>query len=472
MPQSPGAAVPGSHTNNLMPADPLTPNPIRPDPDDLPARPAPRRNHWWWIVALAVLAAAALAWYWQERRASPPAGANAPSSGSGGPRAGAGGGRRGADPRTVLPVAVAPARTADFTLWQNALGNVTARSTVTVRPRVDGQLARVMFREGQLVKAGDLLAEIDPRPFEVQVTQANGQLARDQAQLANARVDLERYRTLLKQDSIAQQQVDTQAALVRQLEGTIEADRGAVDNAKLQLSYTRITAPSSGRLGLRQVDAGNMVRQSDTSGIVVITQVQPINVLYAIPEDRLPAVIRRLRAGDVLPVDAYDRDGRNKLASGKLVTVDNQIDPTTGTIKLKAEFANQDTALFPNQFVNVRMQVDTLKGVTVVPTSAVQRGSPGTFVYRVNDDNTVSVRVVKLGPAEGETTVVESGIAPGEKMVIDGADKLRDGARIEPVTPEQRAAPPAGARRAAGKDGAGGQGRGARNGATAAPARP
>jgi multidrug efflux system membrane fusion protein len=418
-------------------------------------------------VVVAVLALAAAGWYfWHERAPVAQDGTVAQDGGSGadarggaggkggpGGKGAAGGGRRGADPRTVLPVAVAPARSADFTVWLNALGNVTARSTVTVRPRVDGQLARVLFREGQMVKAGELLAEIDPKPFEVQVTQANGQLARDQAQLANARVDLTRYQTLLKQDSIAQQQVDTQAALVRQLEGTIEADRGVVDNAKLQLSYTRITAPGSGRTGLRQVDPGNMVRQTDANGIVVITQVQPINVLYSIPEDKLASVIKRVQSGDAPLVDAYDRDGRIKLASGKLVTIDNQIDPTTGTIKLKAEFANESSSLFPNQFVNVRMQLDTLHGVTVVPTSAVQRGSPGTFVYRVNDDNTVSVRLVKLGPTEGETTVIESGLAPGERVVTDGADKLRDGAKIEPVTPEQRNAAPAVPRRGDGKGG-------------------
>ena len=451
---------------------PDLPPPVLPDPnDDLP--PRPRKRGWMLAALIGILAVAAIAWYWREHAATP--GDGVATQGSDGRDTGAkgggfgkgavgGSGRRGADPRTVLPVAVAPARTADFTVWLNALGNVTARSTVTVRPRVDGQLARVLFREGQLVKAGDLLAEIDPRPFEVQVTQANGQLARDQAQLANARVDLARYQTLLKQDSIAQQQVDTQAALVRQLEGTIEADRGAVDNAKLQLSYTRITAPAGGRTGLRQVDAGNMVRQTDANGIVVITQVQPISVIYAIPEDRLAAVQRRMQSGDVPLVDAYDRDGRIKLASGKLVTLDNQIDPTTGTIKLKAEFANENSALFPNQFVNVRMQLETLHGVTVVPTSAVQRGTPGTFVYRVNDDDTVSIRVVKLGPAEGETTVIESGLAPGERVVTDGADKLRDGAKIEPVTPEQRAAPAAGTRRGDGK-GAGKGGR--RNGGAA-----
>ena len=441
---------------------------VGPDPDDDLA-PRPRRGLAAGLV-LALVVAAAVGWYyWRERTPADPGQGSAAegrvAADKGGAGAGKGAaGRRGADPRTVLPVAVAPARTTDFTVWLNALGNVNARSTVTVRPRVDGQLARVLFREGQLVKAGDLLAEIDPKPFEVQVTQANGQLARDQAQLANARIDLSRYETLQKQDSIAQQQVDTQAALVRQLEGTIEADRGAVDNAKLQLSYTRITAPAGGRTGLRQVDAGNMVRQTDTNGIVVITQVQPINVVYAIPEDKLAAVVKRVQSGEAPVVDAYDRDGRIKLASGKLVTLDNQIDPTTGTIKLKAEFANENTALFPNQFVNVRMQVDTLHGVTVVPTSAVQRGSPGTFVYRVNDDDTVSVRLVKLGPVEGEVTVIESGLQPGERVVTDGADKLRDGAKIEPVTPEQRAAQAAGSARADGKVGAG-KGGGRRNAA-------
>jgi multidrug efflux system membrane fusion protein len=253
-----------------MPAD--GPPPIVPEPDDMPPRPRPRRA-WPWVLVAALVIAGAGAWYWHERESAAPVTAadgrpGAGNAGQGGGKGGGpGGGRRGADPRTVLPVAVAPARAADFTVWINALGNVAARNTVTVRPRVDGQLSRVLFREGQLVKAGELLAEIDPRPFEVQVAQANGQLARDQAQLANARIDLERYRTLLKQDSIAQQQVDTQAALVRQFEGTIEADKGAVDNAKLQLSFTRITAPAAGRLGLRQVDAGNMVRQADTNGI-------------------------------------------------------------------------------------------------------------------------------------------------------------------------------------------------------------
>lgn len=381
------------------------------------------------IALVAVALVGATAWYAFTPRAPQPTVA---TKGGFGASAGA---RRGGDPaaRGPLPVAIAPVQALAFPVYVNALGNVTARNTVTVRPRVDGQLARVLFREGQLVKSGELLAEIDPRPFEVQVTQANGQLARDQAQLTNARIDLERYQTLLKQDSIAKQQVDTQEALVRQYQGSVEADRGAVENAKLQLSYTKITAPLGGRLGLRQIDPGNMVRASDTNGVVVITQVQPINVLFSIPEDKLTAVRRRLQSDATLPADAYDRDGRVKLASGKVLTIDNQIDPATGTIKVKAEFPNQDGELFPNQFVNIRMHVDTLANAAVVPTPAVQRGTPGTFVYRVNADNTVSVQPVKLGPVDGETTVITEGVKAGDRVVIDGTDKLRDGAAIEPI---------------------------------------
>ena len=423
-------------------------------PDDVlpPSTPTRRSRARAYVIAVIAIAAVVGGVWYAFRVPAGQTTSTAPAS-SGGP---AGGFRKGGDApggpgRAPLPVAIAPVRAADFNVYLNALGNVTPRSTVTVRPRVDGQLARVLFTEGQMVKAGDVLAEIDPKPFEVQVTQASGQMARDQAQLANAQIDLERYKTLLAQDSIAQQQVDTQAALVRQYQGTIEADRGAVDNAKLQLSYTKIRAPSSGRTGLRQVDAGNMVKQADTNGIVVITQIDPIDVVYAIAEDKLAAVRKRTQGGAMLPVDAYDRDGKVKLASGKLLTIDNQIDPTTGTVKVKAEFANPDAALFPQQFVNVRMLVDTLKGAIVVPTAAIQRGSVGAFVYRVNDDNTVSVKPVKLGPSEGEATVVESGVAPGARVVVDGLDKLKDGAQIEPI---DRSAPPAAAPRAPRGDGA------------------
>jgi len=420
-----------------------------------------------WIVAVLIVAAAAAGgWYWLKGSGN--GDATRAAAPGGGPGGGTGGFRKGgpdAANRGPLPVATSAVHTADFNVYLNALGNVTPRSTVTVRPRVDGQLSRVLFKEGQMVKAGDVIAEIDPKPFEVQVTQANGQLARDQAQLANAQIDLARYQTLLKQDSIAQQQVDTQAALVRQYQGTIEADRGALDNAKLQLSYTKIRAPVSGRTGLRQVDAGNMVRQADASGLVVITEIDPIDVVYAIAEDKLAAVRKRTQGGNLMPVDAYDREGRTKLASGKLLTVDNQIDPTTGTVKLKAEFGNADGALFPQQFVNVRMLVDTLKGATIVPTAAIQRGSVGAFVYRVNDDRTVSVKPVKLGPGEGESTVVESGVSPGERVVVDGLDKLKDGAQIEPIDRSAQTQAPAtpSAAKGNGQRRKGGEGKGGEN---------
>ena len=354
---------------------------------------------------------------------------------NGNPQGGAPGGRRGpgGDAARPTPVATMAARSGDFDVYLNALGTVTARGTVTVRSRVDGQLMRVLFDEGQVVKAGQLLAEIDPRPFEVQLEQTNGQLAKDQALLANAKVDLERYQTLLAQDSIAKQQVDTQASLVRQYEATIASDKGQVDNAKLQLSFTKIVAPIAGRLGLRQVDAGNMIHANDTAGLVVITQVQPIDVVFPIPETNLPRVQRRLRESDPPIVDAYDRNQTRKLATGKLITIDNQIDTATGTIKLKAAFANDDSALFPNQFVNVRMLLETLHGATIVPTAAILRGAPGAFVYVVKEDKTVTVRPMKVGPIEGENAVVDSGIAPGEVVVVDGTDRLREGAKVETV---------------------------------------
>lgn len=402
--------------------------------------PGPRTRRRSWIVASVVLAAAALAaWYWFGH-------------GAGDPAKTAGKGDTGARP---LPVVAAAARKGTINIDIDALGTVIPRNTVVVRPRVDGQLLSVAFREGQNVKAGELLAQIDPRPFEVQLTQANGQMARDQAQLKNAQVDLERYRTLLAQDSIARQQVDTQEALVRQYQGAIESDRGAVDSAKLQLSYARITAPIGGRVGLRQVDVGNMVHASDANGLVTITQVQPVTVVYPVPEDNVPRIVKRMQGTQEVAVDAFDRSGKTKLATGRLLTIDNQIDTTTGTVKVKAEFPNTDGALFPNQFVNVRMVVETRQDATLVPTPAIQRGAPGTFVFLVKDDKSVAVVPVKLGAVDGETTEVTSGLAPGNMVVVDGADKLRDGASVELIDAgaraAQQAAPPRQSPPAAGK---------------------
>jgi multidrug efflux system membrane fusion protein len=340
-------------------------------------------------------------------------------------------GQRGNAAARAMPVGVASVGTGDIHTYVTGLGTVVPHQTVTVRTRVDGQLMKVYFREGQFVKKGELLAEIDPRPYQVQLVQAEGQLARDQALLKNAQLDLRRYRGLFKEDSIAKQQLDTQAALVRQYEGTIKADRGQIENAELQLVYSRITAPIRGRLGLRQVDPGNIVHAADQNGLVVITELQPITVIFPIPEDNLPAVMRRLRAGDALPVEAWSRDDRAKLAAGVLLTADNQIDPTTGTIKLKAEFPNEDGVLFPNQFVNARMRLDTLHGATVIPTAAVQRGTQGTFVYLVKPDQTVALRPVNLGPTEGAQVAVESGLVAGDVVVVDGADKLREGSKVE-----------------------------------------
>lgn len=398
-------------------------------------------RRWWFWVLLVVLAGGGYS-YWAHKRAATAEqvqGQGGPGGPGGAGSAAGGKGRRGAGgpggfgTTGLSPVGVALAKTADVNVYLTGLGGVTPTATATVRSRVDGQLMKLHFKEGQLVKQGDLLAELDARPYEVAVTQAEGQLARDQALLNVGQLDLKRYRTLLAQDSIASQQVDTQAALVKQYEGTVKSDQGNLASARLQLTYSRVTAPVSGRTGLRQVDIGNIVHSSDTSGIVIITQVQPITAIFSIPEDNIPAVMKQLQAGKKLATDAWDREQKNKLASGTLLTIDNQVDSTTGTVKLKAQFPNTDFALFPNQFVNIRMLLDTRQGATVIPSAAIQRGSKGLFVYVVKQDNTVTVRNVKTGPTEGDVTAIEDGVASGETVVVDGIDRLREGAKVEPV---------------------------------------
>ena len=344
-----------------------------------------------------------------------------------------------AGPRAV-PVVTVTARSGDLGVYLTGLGSVTPLSIVTVRSRVDGQLMRTLFQEGQTVRAGDLLAEIDPRPFETQLTQAEAQLAKNEAALANARMDLERYRTLVKGGFIPQQQMDTQGSAVAQLAASIKADQGQIDSIRLQLAYTRIHAPITGRAGLRLVDPGNMVHASDGGGLVVLAQVEPIAVVFTIPQDNLPPVLARQRAGGPIPVDAFDREGRTKLATGILVAVDNQIDPGTGTVKLKASFVNGDGSLFPNQFVNARILVDSLRGAVLVPNEAIQRGAQGPFVYVVKPDKTVELRKVTPGPSEGGVTAVREGVAAGDALIVDGADRVQERSRVEPTSRERPAA--------------------------------
>ena len=341
------------------------------------------------------------------------------------------------DNQRPQPVTAVMTNKADFDVYLKGLGTVIPTNTVTVKSQVSGQLMSVLFKEGQHVNKGDLIAEIDPRPFQVQLMQAEGQLARDEAFLKNAESDLALYKQLIAQDSIAAQQVTTQDALVKQYRGVIETDKGQIANAKLQLIYARVIAPITGRVGLRQVDPGNMVQITDPNGIVVITQLQPVTVVFSLPQDNLTMLLKRWKAGATnLPVQAYDQEGKVLLASGKLLAIDNQIDTTTGTVKLKAIFDNKDNKLFPNQFVNVRLKVDTLHDATVMSSAAVQRGSIGTFAYAVKADKSVTVKMLKLGPAESDNVVVMEGLTPGESVVTVGGDKLREGTKVEIMTPD------------------------------------
>jgi membrane fusion protein, multidrug efflux system len=401
-----------------IPPEPRTP---------VPLSPPPRRRRLVWIVIVVVLIVAGLlAWrHFSNRGASSGAGASQHARGKGG-------GRRGGAglANQPQPVHVATATQGEMPVTIDSLGTVTPLASVIVKTQLNGTLQDVAFQEGQMVKKGDVLAQVDPRPYEISLRNAEGTLAKDQALLQTARLDLKRYQTLLAQDSIASQQVDTQASLVQQYVGTVKSDQANVDTFKLDLVYARITAPVSGRVGLRQVDPGNYVTTGDTNGVVVITQLQPISVIFTTSEDNLTAILKPLHAGTKMSVTAYDRANTQSLESGYLETVDNQIDTTTGTVKLRATFDNQEGLLFPNQFVNTKLLVNVIKDAVIVPTPAVLNGSSGAFVYVVKPDNTVTVRNVKVGPVDGERTSIASGLQVGERVVIDGSDRLKEGAKI------------------------------------------
>ncbi|MBV8131579.1 MAG: MdtA/MuxA family multidrug efflux RND transporter periplasmic adaptor subunit [Alphaproteobacteria bacterium] len=381
-------------------------------PADVVQRPLSRswlRWLFWLLLVLAIIGA--VVWYYHRPEGQPKTGGR---NQFGGP----------------IPVGVATVQKGDMPVTLTGLGTVTPLATVTVKTQINGYLTEVAFQEGQMVKKGDFLAQIDPRPYQVALEQAEGQLAKDQALLKNAQLDLQRYNTLVAQNSIATQTRDTQISLVAQDQAAIKTDQAQVDAQKLNLVYAHIVSPVTGRVGLRQVDAGNYVQTSDPNGIVIVTQLQPISVIFTLPEDNLPAVIKQLHAGASLTATAYDRTSTTELGKGHLETVDNQIDTTTGTVKLRAIFDNDQEILFPNQFVNVQLLVNTMKGVDIVPTAAIQHGAPGAFVYVIKPDQTAAVQQVKLGPGDGQQIAVLDGLQPGEQVVVDGADRLREGAKV------------------------------------------
>ncbi|HET9019487.1 MAG TPA: MdtA/MuxA family multidrug efflux RND transporter periplasmic adaptor subunit [Acetobacteraceae bacterium] len=405
-------------------------------PAPVTTRPRRPRLGRWLLVLLLLAGAGVVAW-----RMMAPAPAPAPR-----------GGRGAALP--PQPVGVATATKGDVRIMLDALGTVTPLATVTVRTQIPGQLQEVGFTEGQIVHKGDFLAQIDPRPYQALLEQYQGQLARDQALLKQAQVDLVRYQTLLKQDSIARQQAEDQIYLVKQYEGAIRSDQAQIDTQKLNLIYCHITSPVDGRVGLRLVDPGNFVQPSDANGLVVVTQLQPISVIFPLPEDNLPEVLRRYHVGATLPVTAYDRSNTTELATGQVGTIDNQIDTTTGTWKLRAIFPNADEMLFPNQFVNARLLVNTLQGVVTVPTAAVQRGAPGAYVWLVKPDDTVTVRPVRTGPVDGDHEQIIEGLQVGDRAVIDGTDRLREGAHVSVQEENGKAAGGAAPHRPGGSNGA------------------
>ena len=394
--------------------------PITEDTAEKSTRTGGTGAHWWkWILlCISIILVAILAFrIWEGKMAKVAAASKKQAGGA--------------------PVAVVtmPVRSGDMPVYLNGLGSVVPLNTVTVRSRVEGQLMEVHFREGQEVAKGALLALIDPRPFEVQLSQAEGQLMRDKELLNNARLDLDRYKTLWSQDSIPRQQLDTQQALVRQYEGTVKVDQGQIDSVRLNLAYCRITAPVAGRVGLRPVDPGNMVRSGDTGGLLTITQLRPITVIFPLPEDSIPRVLARMKHGERIPVEAWDREMKNRLATGTLLTLDNQIDPATGTVKFKATFPNAGNELFPNQFVNARLLLEIRKDALIVPAASLQRGPQGAFVFQLKPDRTVAMKPVKPGITQGGEASITEGLAVGDLVVVEGAERLRDGSRVDPKEP-------------------------------------
>lgn len=392
------------------------------------------KSRWAAVLVVAIVAGAAY-WFWQGREA---ANSGAPTA-TGARQQGPGGGRPGRFGAALAPVQAATATSEAVPRYLSGLGTVTAANTVTVRSRVDGQLLAIHFTEGQQVKAGDLLAEIDPSQFKVALAQAEGQLAKDRATLANARRDLARYQQLVKTNLVSRQELDTQQSLVSETQGTIKAEEAAVASAQLQLNWSRITAPIDGRVGLKQVDIGNQISSGDTTGIVVLTQTHPIDVVFTLPENQIATVVQAQKAGKKLVVEAWDRTNKQKISEGSLLSLDNQIDVTTGTIKLKARFTNQDDALFPNQFVNARMLVDTEQNAVVIPTAALQMGNEGHFVWVLNDENKVSKHTVTPGIQDSLKVVINAGLSAGDRVVTDGIDRLTEGAKVEVVEAQDAA---------------------------------
>jgi multidrug efflux system membrane fusion protein len=406
-------------------ANPVGPNPTGEGPER--SEPGSKGHRWLWILALAVLVGVGI-WYFRSRSSTEAQGPAAPGGSSKGQGKGTGAGG------FVVPVVVATAQRGDLNVYFEGLGTVTAFNTVTVHSRVDGQITKINFQEGQFVHQGESLLEIDARPYQVQLEQAEGQLAKDQAQLRDVQVNYERYQLLYKEGVIPKQQLDTQGSQVGQFEGAIKADQGTIDSAKLQLVYSRVTAPISGRIGLRLVDIGNIVHATDATGLLVITQLQPIAVIFSLPQDQLPQVATKLRSGEQLVVDAFDRDDTTKIESGKLLTIDNQIDTTTGTYKLKAVFNNDRNLLFPNQFVNVHLLADVKKNLVIVPASVIQRGPQGTYVYVVQGGNTAKIQTVTIAQTTANSVGLSAGLNAGDVVVVDGQDKLQDGSQVNPTT--------------------------------------